>query len=143
MMFATPQVGACVPVGRLETDDFDALADVADKYSGGQVRITCEENVLFPNVKNEDVEAMRKEPIFERFPIDAGNLMRGLVSCTGSQFCGFAMIETKNRCAFTRTCANLCRFTIWTRLLPSSQPVLAVARVQHVAELRMQACQTL
>lgn len=27
----------------------------------------------------------------------AGNLERGLVSCTGSQFCGFALIETKNR----------------------------------------------
>lgn len=26
-----------------------------------------------------------------------GNLERGLVSCTGSQFCGFALIETKNR----------------------------------------------
>jgi ferredoxin-nitrite reductase len=27
----------------------------------------------------------------------AGNLERGLVSCTGSQFCGFALIETKQR----------------------------------------------
>jgi sulfite reductase beta subunit-like hemoprotein len=93
------QVGACVPAGRLQTEDFDAIADVADKYSNGEVRITCEENILFPNVKNEDVEAMKKEPLFERFEIDAGNVMRGLVSCTGSQFCGFALIETKNRCA--------------------------------------------
>lgn len=30
-------------------------------------------------------------------PTAAGNLERGLVSCTGSQFCGFALIETKNR----------------------------------------------
>lgn len=27
----------------------------------------------------------------------AGNLERGLVSCTGSQFCGFGLIETKQR----------------------------------------------
>lgn len=26
-----------------------------------------------------------------------GNLERGLVSCTGSQFCGFGLIETKQR----------------------------------------------
>ena len=26
-----------------------------------------------------------------------GNLERGLVSCTGSQFCGFGLVETKNR----------------------------------------------
>ena len=93
------QVGACVPAGRLQTEDFDALADVADKYSNGELRLTCEENVLFPNVKNEDVEAFKAEPIFEKFQIEAGNIMRGLVSCTGSQFCGFALIETKNRCA--------------------------------------------
>lgn len=29
--------------------------------------------------------------------LTSGNLERGLVSCTGSQFCGFALIETKNR----------------------------------------------
>lgn len=92
------QVGACVPAGRFATEDFDAMADVADKYSGGEVRITCEENILFPNVSNDDIEAMRAEPLFEKFKIDAGNVMRGLVSCTGSQFCGFALIETKNRC---------------------------------------------
>ena len=38
-----------------------------------------------------------QEPIFQKFQIEAGNLMRGLVSCTGAQFCGIAMIETKNR----------------------------------------------
>ena len=60
------QVGACVPAGRFQTDDFDALADVADKYTNGEVRLTCEENVIFPNVKNEDVEALKKEKIFEK-----------------------------------------------------------------------------
>ena len=30
-----------------------------------------------------------------RLKIKAGNIEGGLVSCTGSQFCGLAMIETK------------------------------------------------
>ena len=38
-----------------------------------------------------------QEPIFQKYLIGAGALMRGMVSCTGSQFCGIAMIETKNR----------------------------------------------
>ena len=41
--------------------------------------------------------SLLQEPIFQKFEIEAGNLMRGLVSCTGAQFCGIAMIETKNR----------------------------------------------
>jgi dissimilatory sulfite reductase (desulfoviridin) alpha/beta subunit len=101
------QVGACVPAGRLQTADFTDLADVADRYSSGEVRITCEENVIFPNVKNEDIQAMSKEPIFKRFEIDAGNLMRGLVSCTGSQFCGFGLVETKQKCAPNLDCCSL------------------------------------
>lgn len=39
----------------------------------------------------------QQEPIFEKYLIEAGNLMRAMVSCTGSEFCGVAMIETKNR----------------------------------------------
>lgn len=93
------QVGVCVPAGRLQAADMLEMAEMTDKYSGGEVRVTCEENLVFPNVKNSDVEAMSKEPFFQRFEINAGNLMGSLVSCTGSQFCGFAMIETKNRCA--------------------------------------------
>ena len=30
-------------------------------------------------------------------PPSPGNLLRGLVSCTGAQFCSLALIETKNR----------------------------------------------
>lgn len=30
-------------------------------------------------------------------PPPAGPLLRGLVSCTGAQFCSLALIETKNR----------------------------------------------
>lgn len=90
-------VGACVPAGRLSTSEFDELADVADKYSNGEMRLTVEQNILFPNVANERVNEMCQEPIFEKFNIRPGKISGGLVSCTGSQFCGLALIETKNR----------------------------------------------
>ena len=32
-----------------------------------------------------------------RFSLKPGPLMSGLISCTGAQFCGLAIIETKNR----------------------------------------------
>lgn len=90
-------VGACVPAGRLSNDDLDQLADVADKYSNGEVRLTVEQNVIFPNIPNERIEEMSNEPLFSRFLIRPGRISGGLVSCTGSQFCGLALIETKNR----------------------------------------------
>jgi ferredoxin-nitrite reductase len=90
-------VCANVPAGRLETEDMAEFADIADKYSGGEIRLTVDQNVLFPNVKNDDLDAMLAEPIFAKFKVKPGNVTGGLVSCTGAQFCGFALIETKNR----------------------------------------------
>lgn len=90
-------VGANVPAGRVATAEMMTLADIADKYSMGEMRLTVEQNVLFPNVKNEDVDALLAEPIFQKFKVKPGNVMGGLVSCTGAQFCGFAIVETKNR----------------------------------------------
>ncbi|GBF96637.1 hypothetical protein Rsub_09383 [Raphidocelis subcapitata] len=90
-------VGASVPAGRLQGAELAEIARVADKYGDGTVRLTCEENVLFPNVPEAALPAMLAEPLFAKFKANPGNLERGLVSCTGSQFCGFALIETKNR----------------------------------------------
>ena len=90
-------VGACIPAGRMFAKDFDDLAAVADKYGDGSVRVTVEQNVVIPNVDEADLEALQKEEIFQRFEIFPGNIMSGLVSCTGSQFCGFALVETKNK----------------------------------------------
>lgn len=90
-------VGACVPAGRLQAVDFAELADVAERYGDGTVRMTVEENVIIPNVPEANLAALQAEPVFQRLPIGGGNLLRGLVSCTGAQFCGLALIETKNR----------------------------------------------
>jgi len=90
-------VGASVPSGRLQADDLEEFARIAEVYGDGTARLTCEENILFVNVPNDKLPAMLAEPIFQNFKVNPGNLERGLVSCTGSQFCGFALIETKNR----------------------------------------------
>jgi len=90
-------VGACIPAGRLVEKDFMDLANVCEKYGDGTVRVSVEQNVVIPNVNESDILALQSEDIFKKFEIVPGNLMRGLVSCTGAQFCGLALIETKNR----------------------------------------------
>ena len=70
---------------------------MAEQYGDGTVRLTVEENVVIPNVPEANLAALQAHPLFQRFHINGGSLLRGLVSCTGAQFCGLAMIETKNR----------------------------------------------
>lgn len=90
-------VCACVPAGRLTTDDVVSLADLADKYSDGELRITVEQNVLFPNVADDRVKDLLAEGLLQKFKVSPGSITANMVSCTGAQFCGVAIIETKNR----------------------------------------------
>lgn len=93
------RVGILVPAGRLSVDECREIADLADKYSQGEIRLTVEQNVILPNVKEEMVTDLLKEPVIKsknsRFKVESGMIEGNLVSCTGAQFCGLAMIETK------------------------------------------------
>uniref|UniRef100_M8AR42 Ferredoxin--nitrite reductase, chloroplastic n=1 Tax=Aegilops tauschii TaxID=37682 RepID=M8AR42_AEGTA len=90
-------VGLHVPVGRLQAADMFELARLADEYGSGELRLTVEQNIVLPNVKNEKVEALLAGPLLQKFSAHPSLLMKGLVACTGNQFCGQAIIETKAR----------------------------------------------
>ncbi|MBD0345734.1 MAG: ferredoxin--nitrite reductase, partial [Coleofasciculus sp. Co-bin14] len=90
-------VGLHIPIGRLYAQDMFDLARIAEVYGSGEIRLTVEQNVIIPNVPDSRLEAFLAEPLLERFSVNPDPLTRALVSCTGAQFCNFALIETKNR----------------------------------------------
>ena len=91
-------VGLHVPVGRLQAADMFELARLADEYGSGELRLTVEQNIVLPNVRNERIDALLAEPLLrERLSPRPSLLLKGLVACTGNQFCGQAIIETKAR----------------------------------------------
>lgn len=90
-------VGLQIPVGRMYAPDMYEFARLAETYGNGDMRLTVEQNLLITNVSDEKVTALLQEPLLQKFPADPDNLMRGLVSCTGNQFCPVAIVETKNR----------------------------------------------
>uniref|UniRef100_A0A0D3FAW4 Ferredoxin--nitrite reductase, chloroplastic n=1 Tax=Oryza barthii TaxID=65489 RepID=A0A0D3FAW4_9ORYZ len=90
-------VGLHVPVGRVQAADMFELARLADEYGSGELRLTVEQNIVIPNVKDEKVEALLAEPLLQKFSPQPSLLLKGLVACTGNQFCGQAIIETKQR----------------------------------------------
>jgi len=92
------RVGIVVPSGRLHQSECYEIADLAEKYSHGEVRFTVEQNVILPNVDETKVDELLKENAFsagKRLKVNAGFIEGNVVSCTGAQFCGLAMIETK------------------------------------------------
>ncbi|MBW4647638.1 MAG: ferredoxin--nitrite reductase [Kastovskya adunca ATA6-11-RM4] len=90
-------VGLHIPTGRFYAQDMFDLARVAEVYGNGEIRLTVEQNVIIPHIPDSRLEAFLAEPLLERFSIEPQPLERSLVSCTGAQFCNFALIETKNR----------------------------------------------
>ncbi|AVQ73471.1 sulfite reductase [Microcystis aeruginosa NIES-1211] len=90
-------IGLCVPVGRLFADDMFDLARIAEVYGSGELRLTVEQNVIIPNIAAENMPTLLTEPLLAKFTPNPTPLQRALVSCTGAQFCNFALIETKNR----------------------------------------------
>ena len=90
-------VGLHVPVGRIYAQDMFDLARLAEVYGSCEVRLTVEQNVIIPNILDDNLQDFLTEPLLEKFAISPQPLERALVSCTGSQFCNFALVETKNR----------------------------------------------
>ncbi|MDJ0706092.1 MAG: ferredoxin--nitrite reductase [Leptolyngbyaceae cyanobacterium MO_188.B28] len=90
-------VGLHVPVGRLQAQDMFNLARIAEVYGSGEIRLTVEQNAIIPNIPDSRLDTFLKEPLLNRFTINPTPLTRALVSCTGAQFCNFALVETKQR----------------------------------------------
>jgi ferredoxin-nitrite reductase len=88
-------VGLHIPVGKLKATDFFELARLAEVYGTGELRFTVEQNVIIPHVADAKLETLLSEPTLQKFQVAPGNLTRTVVSCTGAQFCNFALIETK------------------------------------------------
>ena len=80
-----------------QADDMFELARVAEEYGSGEIRLTVEQNVIIPNVTTAKAALLLSDPLLLRLSPHPGNLMGSVVACTGSQFCGQAIIETKER----------------------------------------------
>lgn len=90
-------VGLHIPVGRLTGTDFGELARLAEVYGIGELRFTVEQNIIISHIPATKLELFLGEPLLQKFQIAPGNLSRAVVSCTGAQFCNFALIETKQQ----------------------------------------------
>jgi len=88
-------VGCLVPVGRITTAQMRQVADVSERYGNGDVRVTTGQNLIVANIAESRLGALTGEPLFQELPYDPSPILRGLVACTGTDYCGMALIETK------------------------------------------------
>ena len=89
-------VGLNVPVGRMSGEQFIEAGRLAEVY-GSEVRLATDQNLVITGVPGDRIDALLAEPLLERYSPKPGAFERGVVACTGSEFCRFGIVETKIR----------------------------------------------
>lgn len=88
-------LGARVPVGHITAKQLDRLADLADNYGSGEVRLTVWQNFIIPNVPAAYIGTVANALEKMGFPTTVSNVSSGIIACTGSRYCKFAQSDTK------------------------------------------------
>jgi len=88
-------IGVVVPVGHLPVAQMRAIAETADRFGSGEVRLTVWQNLLIPNIPTEHLEATKQALTTAGIDYKAGTVLSGTVACTGNQGCRFAASDTK------------------------------------------------
>ncbi len=92
-------VGLSVAVGRMVAEDAIELADLADEYGSGELRLTRRQNPIIVDVDADRVDELLDEPLLDKHKPEPNPFVRGAMACTGTEFCSLALVETKARMA--------------------------------------------
>src|SRR4051812_36837671 len=92
-------VGGTTLRGRFLADQMIGVADIAERYGSGELRCTNRQNIIVLDVPDEHVESVSAELADLGLPTSASAFRRGVISCTGMEFCKLAIVETKQRAA--------------------------------------------
>ncbi len=79
-----------VAPGDITADQLDAVADLADRYSFGQLRSTHEQNLILADVRQSDLIAVWEDAKRVGFATPNIGLLTDMICCPGGDFCALA-----------------------------------------------------
>ena len=76
--------------GDCSSDQMDAIADMADRYGQGDVRVTHEQNLVLPHVKLDDLPALYEG--LKAIGLSSANIgqISDIIACPGLDYCSLA-----------------------------------------------------
>ena len=89
-------VGVPVPLGLTSGEQLVAIASLAEG-SGGDVRLTKQQNLILANVPSPKVDGVVAALADLGLPVDANRLRATAIACTGEPHCNYSVTETKGR----------------------------------------------
>jgi len=88
-------VGAACPVGHITPKQMIRVAELAELYGSGEVRLTVWQNFIIPNVPDAFVPTLKRALEKAGLPVKQSNIATGVIACTGNSYCKFAQANTK------------------------------------------------
>ena len=78
------------PPGDATSAQMDAIADLADEYSHGEIRVGHEQNLALPHVRRQDLLALWQKLDAIGVATPNVNLVTDIISCPGLDYCSLA-----------------------------------------------------
>jgi sulfite reductase (NADPH) hemoprotein beta-component len=79
-----------VPPGDATAEQMDAVADLADRYSFKELRVSHEQNLILPDVELNDLPALWREAKSLGLATPNIGLITNIISCPGGDYCSLA-----------------------------------------------------
>ena len=79
-----------VAPGDATTAQMNAIADLADHYSFGELRVTHEQNLVLADVEQEKLYALWQEAKKQKVALPNVGLLTDIIACPGGDFCSLA-----------------------------------------------------
>ncbi|HWO45346.1 MAG TPA: hypothetical protein VNO87_07130, partial [Methylomirabilota bacterium] len=84
-----------IPLGDFAGQQMRVLADLADVYGDGLVRVTQEQDLLFRWVQSQDVEEMYQRLAAVGLALPAAGTIADVTSCPGAESCKLAVTQSR------------------------------------------------
>jgi sulfite reductase (ferredoxin) len=84
-----------VPLGDLNGAQFRVIADLADAYSDGTVRVTAVQNLVFRWVRHDDVLALFRRLQAAGLGLPDADTIADVTSCPGAESCKLAVTQSR------------------------------------------------
>ncbi|MCC7518318.1 MAG: nitrite/sulfite reductase [Verrucomicrobiae bacterium] len=92
-------VGVSCLGGRIPAKKLRRLCELAEEFGSGRMRNTNKQNIILLDVPEANLPALRKALADAGCADQASSFRKGGITCTGTEFCNLAVVETKNRMA--------------------------------------------
>ncbi len=89
--------GVPVHLGLMNGETMLRLADLAESWDHGELRITRRQNFILANIPEAQLARVIREVEALGFPLEGAGLRGASIACTGDPFCNYTVAETKGR----------------------------------------------